>query len=269
REDGMPKRYAYRRPTILKFLDFKNAFDSVDLLVLFNALALHVMPQKFVYIVRCLKSYNCGIDIHFKQHAFESVSVSHKISHRPYLTFRCHGNRNQNTIMKGGRNLCITVFSRPITNLPVGICSGPSVCPKKDRSNPNSLNSYCYDMGSLGELRITIVWKKDESKTTLTKAIQHTHDQAREAINRSCDKYTWATQRRYTDVLRYARVITEHRLRSYYSLSAVSVRTGITTRLIGHTKQTRCEHPQKLVNRLVIDIMELNAPKGHGMLRSG
>ena len=56
----LEQRHMYRRPTILVFLDFKGAFDSVDRSVLLNILAQQGMPQKFVNIIRSLYSHTSG-----------------------------------------------------------------------------------------------------------------------------------------------------------------------------------------------------------------
>ena len=50
------ERHAYRRPTILVFLDFKGAFDSVDRIALLNVLAQQGISLKFVNIIRSLYS---------------------------------------------------------------------------------------------------------------------------------------------------------------------------------------------------------------------
>ena len=42
--------HAYRRPTILVFLDFKGAFDSVYRIALLNVLSQQGIPLKFVKI---------------------------------------------------------------------------------------------------------------------------------------------------------------------------------------------------------------------------
>jgi hypothetical protein len=56
----LEKRNVYRRPTILVFLDFKSAFDSVDRSVLLKTLAQMGMPMKFVNIIRSLYSHTVG-----------------------------------------------------------------------------------------------------------------------------------------------------------------------------------------------------------------
>jgi len=56
----LEQRHEYRRPTILVFLDFKGAFDSVDRSVLLNTLVQQGMPLKFVNIIRSLYSQTRG-----------------------------------------------------------------------------------------------------------------------------------------------------------------------------------------------------------------
>ena len=57
----LEQRHANRRPTILVFLDFKDAFDSVDRLALLNVLAQQDIPLKFVKIIRSLYSQTQGL----------------------------------------------------------------------------------------------------------------------------------------------------------------------------------------------------------------
>jgi hypothetical protein len=56
----LEQRHTYRRPTILVFLDFKGAFDSVDRSVLLSTLVHQGMPLKFVNIIRSLYSHTSG-----------------------------------------------------------------------------------------------------------------------------------------------------------------------------------------------------------------
>ncbi|CAI2738759.1 unnamed protein product, partial [Dicrocoelium dendriticum] len=56
----LKQRHAYRRPTIPVFLDFKNAFDSVDRSVLFEILARKGVPTKYVNILRAPYSNTTG-----------------------------------------------------------------------------------------------------------------------------------------------------------------------------------------------------------------
>ncbi|KER31724.1 hypothetical protein T265_02092 [Opisthorchis viverrini] len=56
----LEQRHTYKRPTILVFLDFRGAFDSVDRSVLIETLAHQGMPQKFVNIIRSLYSQTSG-----------------------------------------------------------------------------------------------------------------------------------------------------------------------------------------------------------------
>jgi hypothetical protein len=56
----LEQRHTYRRPTILVFLDFKGAFDSVDRSVLLKTLARQGMPQRFVNIIGSLYSQTKG-----------------------------------------------------------------------------------------------------------------------------------------------------------------------------------------------------------------
>ncbi|KER32506.1 hypothetical protein T265_01386 [Opisthorchis viverrini] len=51
----LEQRHMYRRSTILVFLDFQGAFDSVDRSVLLTTLARQGMPQKFVNIILSLQ----------------------------------------------------------------------------------------------------------------------------------------------------------------------------------------------------------------------
>ena len=56
----LEQRRTYRQPTIIVFLDFKAAFDSVDRSVLFDILASKGVPTKFVNILRALYSHTTG-----------------------------------------------------------------------------------------------------------------------------------------------------------------------------------------------------------------
>ena len=56
----LEQRHTYKRPTILVFLDFQGAFDSVDRSVLLDTLAHQGMPRKFVNIISSLYSKTSG-----------------------------------------------------------------------------------------------------------------------------------------------------------------------------------------------------------------
>ena len=56
----LEQRHIYRRPTIVVFLDYKGAFDSVDRIALLQSLQRRGLPQKYVGIISSLYASTSG-----------------------------------------------------------------------------------------------------------------------------------------------------------------------------------------------------------------
>ena len=90
----LEQRHAYRWPTILVFLDFKGAFDSVDRIALLNVLGQQGIPLKFVKIIRSLYSQTQG-----RVRAYGELSNYKRCSSRlPFVSVSlqlCHRRNNE------------------------------------------------------------------------------------------------------------------------------------------------------------------------------